>query len=75
MKLSELTFLRELKDEPPVLILDDVLSELDDSRQRLLLESMQQCQCFLTCTSLEGVKRRLNDIKVFRCVSGTMEEE
>ena len=76
LKLSELTFLRELKDEPPVLILDDVLSELDDSRQRLLLESMQQCQCFLTCTSLEGVKRAgLNDIKVFRCVSGSMEEE
>ena len=59
-----------------MLILDDVLSELDDSRQRLLLESMQQCQCFLTCTSLEGVKRAgLNDIKVFRCVSGSMEEE
>lgn len=75
LKLSELSFLREIKGEPPVLILDDVLSELDDSRQRLLLESMQQCQCFLTCTSLEGVKGRLKDMKVFRCESGTLREE
>ncbi len=75
LKLSELSFLREIKGEPPVLILDDVLSELDDSRQRLLLESMQQCQCFLTCTSLEGLKGRLGGMKVFRCRDGALEEE
>ena len=76
LKLSELTFLREMKDEPPVLILDDVLSELDDSRQQMLMETMQQCQCFLTCTSLEGIKRAgLTDIKVFRCEKGSIVEE
>lgn len=52
MKLSEIALIRETKGEPPVLLLDDVLSELDDLRGRLLLERIQDCQTFLTCTSL-----------------------
>ncbi len=76
IKLSELSFIRELRGEPPVLILDDVLSELDGSRQQLLMESVQGCQCFLTSTSLEGLKRAgLGDMKVFRCEGGEMREE
>ena len=54
-------------------ILDDVLSELDEGRQQLLMESMKDCQCFLTCTSLEGLKRAcLGNMKVFRCKGGEM---
>ncbi|MDR0841761.1 MAG: DNA replication/repair protein RecF [Christensenellaceae bacterium] len=76
IKLSELAMLREEKGEPPVLILDDVLSELDESRQRLLLESMKDCQCFLTCTSLDGLhKADLKDVRVFRCEAGQLQEE
>ena len=73
LKLSELAFIREIKEEAPVLILDDVLSELDEGRQQLLMESMKDCQCFLTCTSLEGLKRAgLGNMKVFRCKGGEM---
>ena len=76
LKLSELAFIRELKEEAPVLILDDVLSELDEGRQQLLMESMKDCQCFLTCTSLEGLKRAgLGDMRVFRCRGGEMRPE
>ena len=73
LKLSELAFIREIKEEAPVLILDDVLSELDEGRQQLLMESMKDCQCFLTCTSLEGLKRAgLGNMNVFRCKGGEM---
>jgi len=76
LKLSELALLRQLTGEPPVLILDDVMSELDDSRQKLLLSAMQGCQCFLTCTSAETARRAgLTDIKLFRCESGDITEE
>lgn len=75
MKLSELELLREDRGEPPVLLLDDVLSELDELRQRALLEAMSDCQSFLTCTSLEGLRRAgmdLNNIPAFRCQNGTL---
>ncbi len=75
VKLSELELLREDRGEPPVLLLDDVLSELDELRQRALLEAMRDCQSFLTCTSLEGLKRAGMDMKnipAFLCKNGTL---
>lgn len=55
LKLSELALMREEIGESPVLLLDDVLSELDDSRQRALMESAFDCQCLLTATGVESV--------------------
>lgn len=75
MKLSELELLREDRGEPPVLLLDDVLSELDDLRQRALLEAMRDCQSFLTCTGLDGLVRAgmdMENIPVFCCQNGTL---
>ena len=73
IKLSELALLREEKGEPPVLLLDDVLSELDQTRQRLLLQSVKGCQCFLTCTSLDGLQNAdLGDIAIWQCRAGTL---
>ncbi len=75
LKLAELHFLKGVRGEPPVLILDDVLSELDEDRQRLLFESMRDCQCFLTCTSLElPLRAGLKDVAVFTCKAGTIQE-
>jgi len=76
LKLSELELLREDRGEPPVLILDDVLSELDELRQRALLEAVRDCQSFLTCTGQDGLVRAgmdMHDIPVFRCAAGTLE--
>lgn len=74
MKLSELELIRSERGEPPVLLLDDVLSELDEPRQRALIEAMGDCQTFLTCTSLEGLRRAgMKDIPAWRCVLGTLE--
>ena len=54
LKLSELALIREVVGESPVLLLDDVLSELDDDRQRALMESAFDCQCFLTAAGMES---------------------
>jgi DNA replication and repair protein RecF len=40
--LAEATVLRETRGEPPVLLLDDVLSELDERRRRLLLDAVRE---------------------------------
>ena len=53
MKLAEAEIFRELSGEPPVLILDDVLSELDLPRRKKLLGRVRGLQCILTCTHAE----------------------
>lgn len=55
LKLAQLEILRQEKEDAPVLLLDDVFSELDRRRQRMLLVAAQDCQTFLTCTHLEEV--------------------
>lgn len=50
MKLGEVVIYKNEIGEPPVLLLDDVLSELDNTRQTLLLEMTKGFQTILTCT-------------------------
>lgn len=50
MKLAEKEILQEESGKTPVLLLDDVFSELDGKRQNLLLESIEGLQVFITCT-------------------------
>jgi DNA replication and repair protein RecF len=54
LKLSELEIFADTTGEMPVLILDDVLSELDISRQRQLLEYANKCQVILTTATEVG---------------------
>ena len=62
--------------ETRVLILDDVLSELDSSRQNFLLNSIHDIQTIITCTGLdEFVKNRFEINKVFKVVNGTVKAE
>lgn len=69
LKLSEIALMRRDKGESPVLLLDDVLSELDVDRQRELLSSAFDCQCFLTTTALDGLEN-VPDMTVFECNEG-----
>ena len=55
MKLSEAKIFERITGEKPVLILDDVMSELDLPRRRKLLERVRDTQCILTCTHAERV--------------------
>ncbi|MBQ9981507.1 MAG: DNA replication/repair protein RecF, partial [Oscillospiraceae bacterium] len=73
LKLSEISLIREIKGEYPILLLDDVFSELDDERQNLLLDATKKCQCFLSCTSINSLKRvKIGDIAVYECKNGTL---
>lgn len=66
LKLAELEIFKELSGEPPVLILDDVMSELDLTRRRKLLERTAGVQCILTCTHAEKLlyKKDTHKIKI-----------
>jgi len=55
LKLAELELVRELYGEPPILLLDDVLAELDPNRQLLLLEAVGDShQCIVSATHLQA---------------------
>lgn len=55
LKLSEIEVINSITGEYPVLILDDVLSELDENRQRYLIDNLSHLQTLLTCTSAHDV--------------------
>lgn len=55
LKLAETEIFRSLAGEAPVLILDDVMSELDLPRRKKLLDRVKDIQCILTCTHAERV--------------------
>ncbi len=55
LKLAELELIGEIIGEPPVLLLDDVLAELDQTRQLILLEAVgEKHQCLISATDLEA---------------------
>lgn len=57
LKLAEIQLVKEQTGDVPVLLLDDVLSELDSGRQRDLLSSIGEIQTFITCTGLSDYER------------------
>ncbi len=76
LKLSEIELVKRSIHETPVLLLDDVLSELDSNRQNYLLNSIYDTQTMITCTGLdEFVRNRFQINKVFQVVNGTVTEK
>lgn len=76
LKLSEIELVRKFIKDTPVLLLDDVLSELDSNRQNYLLNNISDTQTLITCTGLdEFVKNRFEINKVFQVVNGQVFEK
>ncbi len=76
LKLAEIELVRQLIHDQPILLLDDVLSELDRNRQNYLLDSIQDTQTIITCTGLEEfIDGKLTLDRVFRVVDGTIRVE
>lgn len=76
LKLAEIELVKRMTHDTPVLLLDDVLSELDKNRQNYLLNSIDEIQTIITCTGLdEFVKNRFQINKVFYVKNGTIEVE
>jgi DNA replication and repair protein RecF len=75
LKLAELEFIKSECMEYPVLLLDDVLSELDVKRQKFLLDSLKNIQTVLTCTGIGDILEfRKNDRYVFEVNQGTIKK-
>lgn len=71
LKLSEIELVKKIANENPVLLLDDVLSELDSHRQNYLLSTIGDIQTIITCTGLdEFVNNRFEIDKVFQIENG-----
>ena len=71
LKLAETELFGETSGEYPVLLLDDVLSELDEKRQAKLLERIKAYQTIVTCTGLTTqVREQLGEVTEFRVTGG-----
>jgi DNA replication and repair protein RecF len=70
-KLAEIDLVKSVIKENPILLLDDVLSELDRQRQTHLLNSIGDIQTIITCTGLEEfINHRFEYNKIFHVVEG-----
>ena len=59
----------------PILLLDDVMSELDQERQLHMIEYIERCQTLITCTGVEDSIRRLPVGERFRVEKGKVYKE
>lgn len=76
LKLAEIELVKKLVNDYPILLLDDVLSELDGNRQNHLLSGINHIQTMITCTGLDDlINNRFQIDKVFRVIDGTVVNE
>ncbi len=76
LKMSEIELVKREIHDAPVLLLDDVLSELDSNRQRYLLESIGSIQTVITCTGLdEFIRNRFEIDRVFYVENANVTEQ
>lgn len=57
LKMAQIELVKQTLGEYPVLLLDDIMSELDPSRQAFLVEKIKNHQVFLTCTDVQILQR------------------
>jgi DNA replication and repair protein RecF len=75
LKLAEIDLMEEITGETPILLLDDVMSELDNDRQLFLLHAIKgRAQTFITTTTLKHLNEVKVDAKIFKIQEGRAEE-
>lgn len=76
LKLAEIEIVKELIHDTPILLLDDVMSELDENRRDYLLQSIHDIQTIITCTGYDDfIKRRMTINRVYRVKQGQVYQE
>ena len=71
IKLAEIELMESITNESPILLLDDVMSELDNIRQLKLLETISQSiQTFITTTSLDHLQNLPENLSIFNIQNG-----
>lgn len=74
LKLAEASLLKRATGENPIMLLDDVMSELDENRQDYILNHLKGMQVFITCCDQSNAAR-LKSGKTFRISQGALAEE
>ncbi len=76
LKLSEIELIRKVLNDDPVLLLDDVMSELDSRRRESLVRRLGGIQTIITCTGYDDfISREKGRSRIYRVNSGKVEEE
>ena len=70
MKLAELKLMEEMTSEAPILLLDDVFSELDGARREMLQDYIGRVQTFITCVDLESLALKEGSVRRFKVDHG-----
>lgn len=74
LKLTEIEIIKKKTGDIPILLLDDVLSELDSGRRNMLLESINDIQTIITCTGLDDfINERFKINRVYNVSNGNIE--
>lgn len=75
LKLAEIELVKSIINDTPILLLDDVMSELDSNRRNYLLDSIKDIQTVVTCTGYDDfIKSRLTIDKIYEVVNGSIKE-
>ncbi len=74
LKLSEASIIKNITGENPVILLDDVMSELDSKRQSYILNKVKNFQVFITCCDISNTLK-LKEGKIFFAEKGTFTEK
>ena len=76
LKLAEIELVKDFTSDYPILLLDDVLSELDESRQTKLLDSIKHIQAIISCTGIEDfINRNMSIGKLFLVKNGKVSSD
>ena len=76
LKLAEIELVREMISDTPILLLDDVMSELDGKRREALLGSIQGIQTILTCTGYDDfIREHMEQDRIYRVTKGVITRE
>ena len=75
MKLSQAYILHEEIDDHPVILLDDVLSELDPSRQKFVISKIHDMQVFITCCDMNIPFDEKQHGKIFNIEKGQIKKK
>ena len=72
LKMAEIKLVKKIINDNPILLLDDVMSELDTSRRDSLIEEIRDIQTIITCTGYDDfIKEQIIINNVYSVVEGT----
>lgn len=76
LKLAEIELFKKYKNDTPILLLDDIFSELDEKKKNNLLKYIvKDIQTIITTTDLNKINKKLiNKSKIFKIDNGTIEK-